>query len=930
MPPLRWFAGVAAAPFGLGLALGIAAFCSSAQGAVVVVANQTEKPVAFTAVLPGEPNQAQSLPVGEIAVFHTTSGMGVDFVSQAKHRRYQLDPNAVFAFVASGERLDLKQITFSRSVGGISLHIAAGQSLPAPVAIPVKIVADEDQPANREVWEQQLRRQLAEASAFFERLCRVRFEVVAVEEWDSDDGRRDLGELLSELRQEVPSEPAGLVVGMTSQVEVKADTRLPMVATAPLAGPILLPSAQEAFREGDQLELLVHQLGHFLGAVHSPEPGSVMRPVLRGGGRPPAAGPLKMDAVNALAVNLLGESIRSRHARTLAEVPRATRWHLFAIYSEILRSLQDSDTVRTIDLVRGPTGTRERFLAGWDDGTQTTGEEAAPWADAGAQPQLAGRSLFQSDPPVRWLEDVTLSQPAEPAAYVEFFGGDRLPGAVTAGGEAVGSQVETLPPHLVVVPQMPFNRPSGPERSDLRVSTAWIRRIVWQPVADEMVPGSLFYRDGRQMAFRVCRFESEGARVLGDDGLEEIPYSAIGEIHMPAIDPWQAYVEQVGALAPDGQVRLMTLDTVDGLRATSSEARFEAEHHGGDKPENWYHRLQPAWSFDPLWIPHRRIAVRRYARPNEVPLSLLTPSAVKLQPELAGQWRLVSDRNVLGGVLQSGGQRYFRGLGVQGRCELRYDLPASAQSFRVAVALDDAAGTGGCARGTVAVEGAGSQTLYTSPLMVGASEPLDTGVLPLSPQPGQRLVLSVDSVHAGRPPGADPFDVRDLFNWLDPRLTLAQELFRGELASAAPRQVPAWNRWTVEAERADRPLLVNYWCDVQPQRPRYRLASCGGLTLRGTVNVSPQKGRLLVVAGRPQGCPGSRIEVRVDGEKLSDFAVSPQQANRAVEPQFVSLAAFHGRSVALAIVQHPDDADRSLVDWEQISLVPSESAAETP
>ena len=68
--------------------------------------------------------------------------------------------------------------------------------------------------------------------------------------------------------------------------------------------------------EAERLEILVHELGHFLGAVHTADGNSVMRPALgdrRARGRSFRIG---FDAPNTLAMNLVADELRSRRCRT--------------------------------------------------------------------------------------------------------------------------------------------------------------------------------------------------------------------------------------------------------------------------------------------------------------------------------------------------------------------------------------------------------------------------------------------------------------------------------------------------------------------------------------------------------------------------------------------------------------------------------------
>ena len=74
----------------------------------------------------------------------------------------------------------------------------------------------------------------------------------------------------------------------------------------------------------------------------------------------------------------------------------------------------------------------------------------------------------------------------------------------------------------------------------------------------------------------------------------------------------------------------------------------------------------------------------------------------------------------------------------------------------------------------------------------------DTGVLPLNAGvPDAQLVIVSHPDSADRPPGADPLDVRDVVDWLEPQLNLDLEKLRVEVHRQLPRLLPGLEGWTV-------------------------------------------------------------------------------------------------------------------------------------
>jgi hypothetical protein len=561
-----------------------------------------------------------------------------------------------------------------------------------------------------------------------------------------------------------------------------------------------------------------------------------------------------------------------------------------------------------------------RYTAIWDDGTRADADDLGPWNDTAANPRLGGRPLF-APPAVCWMVDNTLEPAAAATARVELIGGDLLPGRVIGVRSGGDTPSQALPMHLLVAPSPQLDKPASPSRAAIRVPARWVQRIVWKPVAQAYRPGVLFARDGRQIAFRAVRF---GVRLLVESGVEEVPLGEIAELHLPATDVWEAYLEQLAALTPGPAGRLIRWETADGLRVTGSTARFQAACQGlaTDNPNRWYHMLQPAWSLDPLWVPFRKIRLRVYVPWGQTPLAWFAPVEVRQQSTFGSSWRWRLDRNVEGGPLTSGGRLFAWGFGVHALAELQFALPSYAVAMRTRLGLDAAAGDGGCVQASVSIQ-PGAKKLFESPILVGSRQTLDTGRLAFGePASGRRLVLLVDPAHAGRPAGADPFDIRDHFDWLEPVVELDAQRLAAEAFQRAGRLVPAWSGWDVQTAGRSGALLVNHWFDRPTDRAGFRLLAAtadGPLVLTRNVQVGPPSDLLQISVSRPEESPPSRIEVRADGRMAAELEVPPTQFGRQTKPLEVSLADFHGQRLRLEIAQR-GAAPQALVEWQQIEL----------
>lgn len=885
---------------------------SRIESAVIVVTNRSDRTVQFALAPTWAGNSRFSLAPTRVISVQAPDAVQVTFTSGEATIRRRLEPNTLHEFYTQGEQIEVRPVLFS--VGPSTSPPAGGP--PSPVVVPVKLLGDQSSPVARAAWERDLRGQVEVASRYLELYCGVRFEVATVETWRPESHAKEPSRRAEELSRIKP-QPAWLAIGLSNGMEPGAAPEAHH-ESRPLFSHLLLPDTQKDISAQDQLKLLIHGLGHFLGAVHSPEQGSVMRPgPLRGLGD-------SFDAVNTLVMNLFAAELRSHGPRAMEEMPHGSREYLAAIYREMATRLPaDREIVKYAELVREPILPDARYLGQWTDGTRLSGNSVTGWHDAKGSPRLASRELFDPQRPLRWLLDNSLPPPASPESWIEFVGGDRLPGRVVGYNDGAESPRERLAPHLIVVPYGPLDLPDTPARAHARVSLPWLRRIVWQRVAESYQPRTLFFPDGRRLEFRSLRFSGTAVQLLRDEGVREVPLADAAELHLAPRDPWDAYFEQLAALAPVENARLVRMETVSGLRATSTTERFQVRG-AADRPTTWHHLVQPAWSLDPFWLAHEAIRVREYFRPNEVPLSRIDPSRSRQQSDLGGVWRWQLDRNVEGGPMESGGAPSPWGFGVHARSELEFPLPAAARAFQTRLGLDQIAGNGGCLRASVAVDFPSGKTLFKSALLIGSGQTVDTGRLPLDGKPS-RLLLFVDPASREGPPGADPLDIRDLFDWLEPMVELDPAKVDADLASRAARLIPAWQSWRVTPGDASSVRLTTYRDEQTPPGFAYRLlvspASGGGrLSVSAKLTPRPYKDRLLISVSRPpQTASQSKLEVRVAGQTVGQFEI-PVRYGAEAQPIVVSLSEHHGEPVLVELIHQPSDG-KSLVEWRAISLV---------
>jgi hypothetical protein len=440
-----------------------------------------------------------------------------------------------------------------------------------------------------------------------------------------------------------------------------------------------------------------------------------------------------------------------------------------------------------------------RYVAGLSDGSRVEGKEIQGWGNPRESPRLDGKELLGPGRPFCWLRD--LAPPAEEpgreaSGVVELLGGDRLLGCVTGFADGGVEGQPSVPPHLLLALDAPLlgeGRPprveaaGGPRRTEVRVLPGFVRRIVWgKPRSRSLEPGTLVFRDGGRLACQGLRWEADGVRVLAAQGIRHVPLADLAEVCPPAADAWQSYCEELAVLDAACKSRLVRLEISRGSVLSTALARLEPS--GGWDRAAWCQVVRPAWCLDAVCVPFAAIRAWWTFLPHELPLSRWPPVRFIARPLLGKGWSYQVDHNVEGGLLASAKQVHGWGFGVHAPCELWFEVPPAARGFQVRVGLDRLAGGGGCARAVVCLDRPDAAPLFRSKHLIGSSEVLDTGMLPVDGRGGQkRLVLVADAADSDRPPGADPLDIRDMLDWIEPVWLLDP----AELRRAVEKRLPA-------------------------------------------------------------------------------------------------------------------------------------------
>ena len=345
--------------------------------------------------------------------------------------------------------------------------------------------------------------------------------------------------------------------------------------------------------------------------------------------------------------------------------------------------------------------------------------------------------------------------------------------------------------------------------------------------------------------------------------------------------------------------------------------------------DTWYHMVQPVWSLDSLWAPFRSIYMRCSLPPAHVPLSRIHPSAA-VSPSLL-PWHV--NRNSAALPLSSGRRQYSWGFAVHAYSELSFVLPHAARAFRTRLGLDSMVDKGGCVRARVFAGSTRSKPLYESPLLIGSEKTVDTGSIALRPDPdgSLRLILQVDPVNRNSPPGADPLNVRDKLDWLDPQIELDFQTLQAAVRRQVVEETFAWKGWTL---RFDKGGLYTWSSFYDKTAGRHRgsflpmvRAERKPLTLSRTLTVGAKDNWLVVnTAGLSDGVLGPRaVSFRVDRKETPPEKIPQKQEWQEQDPpQVFSLSPYRGKKVTLELTQA---ADGKPVHWKTAKIAEAPPAA---
>lgn len=586
---------------------------------------------------------------------------------------------------------------------------------------------------------------------------------------------------------------------------------------------------------------------------------------------------------------------------------------------------------------------KQRFLGMRNNGERVNDEQVTEWGDQAAVPKLAGQPIFDAGNPFRWLIDQAVPLPTAPEAFVEFLGGDCLPGRVVDYVPAESNSFEVHAELLVVEPLISTDVPGQPTTPFLRIDTRWLRRVVFQKRStnpQRYQPGTVFLHDGSQVSFRVVRWSETALSILTEGGVQNLLFSQVAELHMPAADPWDVYFDQLATLSPNLEARLLQVETSTGLTLTASTERYQPQCSGDkNKSENWYPLFQPTWSLDPISVPFKEIRTWRFFSALEPPMTLFEPTAARLNPVFSGGWNWQRNQSVQQSALKNAALLSGWGFGVHAPTELAFALHPAVTGIRSRLGLDSVVEQGGSAEALVALSTNEAAPVFKSGVLVGSDKTADTNWLNVtaSADGTATLKLKADPAITTRPKGSDPFDIRDCIDWLEPQWRLDAAKTKLEVQSRQPATLLAIRGWNLSSKLLTGELTAEeqkavtaginvsgFRDDTIPEAPRYRLAMHPQdqfVVLSRELSVeSGDRWLAICVSRHPAATTPTLAQIRIDGRAVVQQLVPDRTGRADPDPILAPVSEFSGKKARVEVVLI-SQGDKSLVDWRGAKLL---------
>ena len=308
------------------------------------------------------------------------------------------------------------------------------------------------------------------------------------------------------------------------------------------------------------------------------------------------------------------------------------------------------------------------------------------------------------------------------------------------------------------------------------VVTRWLRRVVWKARDDDRYrPGTLFYPTAGRSRFGASAGRRTSVRAAVGTGNPRGRIRPDRRAASAAASPVGGVVRSTGDAASRRDGICAQVETGDGVRATTAT--------GGSRPPRTVtpgNRTTGITAFSRPGASNRcgcRIegfACGGFSRRTKSRCRRSNRSRSVQRANLAGGWNFELDRNVHAWPMRCADHAVRVGL-WRSRLQ-RAGLRSAGRRANVsdAVWAGSGRGRGGACGPPFSPVPRPGRPLHRSEHVIGSAKSHDTG--PLSVAGATQLTLVVDPAQDDRPRGADPFEIRDSFDWLQPIVELDPEV----------------------------------------------------------------------------------------------------------------------------------------------------------
>ncbi len=319
----------------------LAATAARAEAAFVVIANTTDAAAHFVLSHARAEPRAFTVGPGEVKRVPVGRNPELSLKTDDATPRYRLEPYTAYAVTRAGAGIAFRGIELAAALPRPDDVPEAPPREFKPFVLSLCVMADDAEARARSAWEKTLRARVAATSKVLERECGVVLKVAEVGSWKSDPRARTVAERLTDFENKVTPAEGVVAVGFSSRPvgpPTESDRCGPGLTRGPLHRHVLVSELALA-TEVERVELLMHELSHLLGAVHSPDPGSLMRPTVGDGKARSAKFRVQLDPLNALAVGVWVEEMRDGELKEWGDLRPPARERLIAVYKTIARAL---------------------------------------------------------------------------------------------------------------------------------------------------------------------------------------------------------------------------------------------------------------------------------------------------------------------------------------------------------------------------------------------------------------------------------------------------------------------------------------------------------------------------------------------------------------------------------------------------------------